>query len=126
MVFESIVGSNYYAPPVIVKLSRAHASTAYQRYLNIVVAFLYWCSNLVLQVGSGWFKNIAPKRVSHERRLQYILECRMLGIILTAMNSRRRWHSQFCFEVLGLALAAKTCPNQPQAFQMVNNSQAFP
>ena len=44
MVFESIVGSNYYAPPVIVKLSRAHASTAYQRYLNIVVASLYWYS----------------------------------------------------------------------------------
>ena len=45
--------------------------------------------------------------------------------MLTAMNSVRGRQSVFFVKDLGLALALKMCPDQPQAFEEVNKSQAF-
>ena len=36
---------------------------------------------------TSWFNQKVPNIVSHEGHLQYLLECHMLGNILTAMNS---------------------------------------
>ena len=47
------------------------------------------------------------------------------GIMLTAMNSGRGWHSQFFVKDLGLELAPKMCPDESQSFKEFKNSQAF-
>ena len=74
----------------------------------------------------SWFKPDAPNCVRHECRLQYLLECHIFSIMLTVMNSGRGCHRQsFSVEVLVLALAAKTSPDQSQAFKEVNISQVF-
>ena len=56
--------------------------------------------------GTSWFKLNAPNCDRHECRLQclpechiwyhmqYLLECRTFGVVLTAINSGRGWHSQ--------------------------------
>ena len=44
--------------------------------------------------------------------------------MLTATNSGSGGHSQFFVQDLGLALAPKMCPEQSQAFEKVNSSQA--
>ena len=51
--------------------------------------------------------------------MQWLLECHIFCIILTATNSGRGRHSRFFVQGLGLALlvAAKTCPHRPQAFK---------
>ena len=49
----------------------------------------------------------------------------IFGIMLTATNSGSGGHSQFFVKDLGLALAPKMCPEQSQAFEKVNSSQAF-
>ena len=54
------------------------------------------------------------------------LECHIFGIILTAMNSEEDDTSRIFVKDLGLALTAKQCLDRSQAFQGVNNSQAFP
>ena len=48
--------------------------------------------------------------------------------MLTAMNSARGWQPVFFVKkdlLIGLALAPNMCPDQSQAFEEVNNSQAF-
>ena len=38
-------------------------------------------------IPTSWFKPKPPNFVRHEYRLQYLLECHIFGIMLTAMNS---------------------------------------
>ena len=45
--------------------------------------------------------------------------------MLTATNSGSGGQGQFFVKDLGLALAPKMCPEQSQAFEKVNSSQAF-
>ena len=54
--------------------------------------------------GIGWFKLNAPNCVTHEFRMQYLLECHIFGIILTAMNSGRGVHSHLFVQDLELTL----------------------
>ena len=44
------------------------------------------------------------------------LERHIFGIMLTAKNSGRGWHSHFSVKDLGLARTPQTCPDQSQAF----------
>ena len=77
---------------------------------------------------TSWFKHKPPNFVSHECRMQYQLECHTFGMLLTAMNSGRGWHSLFLWlrtYQVGLALAPKMCLDQSQAFKEVNNNQTF-
>ena len=71
---------------------------------------------------TGWFNKLkASNCVSHECRMQFLLEFHKFSIILTAINSGIGWHSSFFVQDLGLALAAKTCLHRPQAFKKVEN-----
>ena len=74
------------------------------------------------------FKVNDPNVVSHECLSQYLLnECRIFGIMLTAISSGRGWHRQFFYwGPVGLAQVVKTCSDQPRAFRKVSSSKAFP
>ena len=57
---------------------------------------------------TSWFKVLTPNCVHHEARMQWILERHVFSIILTTMNSGRRWDSQrFMFRTWD-------CPHRPQ------------
>ena len=57
-----------------------------------------------IYIHAGWFKLNAPNCVTHEFRMQYLLECHIFGIILTAMNSGRGVHSHLFVQDLELTL----------------------
>ena len=45
---------------------------------------------------TSWFKLNDPNVVSHECRLQYVLECHIFGTYHTDRHEqRKRWHSHF-------------------------------
>ena len=78
----------------------------------------------LVQVWNPWFRQ---PRIPHAiaTRLSHTWY-QVFGVVLTAMNRGRGWHSQFFLvKGPGLALAPKMCPDQSQAFKEVTNSQAF-
>ena len=83
---------------------------------------------LLLLLYTSWFKLISPNVVRLVCDMQYLLECHMFSIILTAMSSGSLCDSQFLVDglLIGLALVANTCPHRPKTFKKVNNGQAFP
>ena len=67
--------------------------------------------------------------VTNECRLQYALDCSIILDHTDRHEQRKRvTYSNVFFFVkgLGLALAANTCPNQPQGLKRFSNSQACP
>ena len=84
---------------------------------------------VVVSVGSLWKAGSSqtPQVVSAKNTAcSSCSKCHLFSIVLTAMSIGRGRHSQFFVEVLGLALAAKMCPDQPRAFKKVNYSNVFP
>ena len=91
------------------------------------------CNNLLsyfscfgLLVDTSWFKINDGSSPMNAACTIYSNYTQVLGIILTSINSRRGWHGHFFFQDPGLALVAKTCPQQPQVIKKTKNGRAFP
>ena len=79
-------------------------------------------------VVTSWFKINDGSSLPHECRLHHLFECYIPGIWYRTdpheQQKRATW-LHFFVEDLGLALVAKTCPHQPQAFKKAKKGQEF-